>query len=99
MTFIEMVQKMKEIEPNIKYVVAEPRCVLCGYENRPAFSKSGRMWRDPQKLPGEGMTAWLKAVVDCPLITVSVEKFGLLDLSEYTDSEGAIDWSKCIVEV
>lgn len=99
MTLTEIAKMMKEIEPNIKYVVAEPRCVLCGYENKPAFSKSGKMWRDPQKLPGEGMTAWLKAVIDCPLITVSVKKSGLIDLSPYADSEGNVDWSRCLVEV
>lgn len=57
------------------------------FNNKPWFYSKGRYWVDTESLT-RGMLVIPDNLLACSL-----------DLSEYTDENGNIDYSKCIVEV
>lgn len=93
MTLTEFAKKLREVF-KFKYLTAsfktrwEKDCVgLDIYNNKPWFSAKDRLWVDTEFFT-RGML-----VIPESLLAIN------LDLSEYKNERGEIDFSKCIVEV
>lgn len=92
LTFKELAHKLRKIF-RFKYLTVSPD--ICGcplkifcWNIRPTYRAEGRMW--------------LTSMEGAPTIVTYLEAWHLeksLDLSEYKDAGGNIDYSKCIVEV
>lgn len=93
MTLSEFAYELRKIF-KFKYLTVSPDVcgcpmkIYCWASIRPAYNKKGRMWL----ISHEG---------SCTIVS-HFEEWNLensLDLSEYADKDGKIDYSKCIVEV
>ena len=93
MTLKELAQELRKIV-RFKYLTVSPDVcgcpaeIYCWTSIRPAYNAKGRMWIISQ----EGYQT-----IACSFEAWHLEKS--LDLSEYKDADGNIDYSKCIVEV
>ena len=93
MTLTEFAKKLKE-DFEFKYLTVSPKTIwqddcigLDIFINKPWFSAKDRHWVDTEFFT-RGML-----VIPESLLEIN------LDLSEYKDEDGEIDYSKCIVEV
>lgn len=93
LTLMELARELRKIF-RVKYLTVSPDfcgCpaeIYCWTSIRPAYNAKGRMWIISQ----EG-----SQTIACSFEAWHLEKS--LDLSEYADENGEIDYSRCIVEV
>lgn len=83
MTLTEVAKRLNEINSNIKYVTCDGD-VIEGRAGKPVF---------------DGFDWWGNGDYPDWVCILSMDVFDSLDLSDYTNGNGIVDYGKCIVEV